>query len=245
MKIGLFFEYLFSGSHQDSEFAYFCLFVMLLFLLASFMDGVHKQLKLQDEATSLKQTPKQCSLIKTDTESSESLFSFMAAQEADLDSFVFERNQNQSNSVVHSKMFNDCLLLRIDTVSELSPNKIFKVLQEPEKMVAWYSERCSKHQLLNAESQQYHLLLQFPPPVNAIDTVCRRHTKQNEAKLIYKIIYARDSTQTTDKQLSFQSFGITLRPPGSTDDNTGLTEIDTHTQLSMFLLLDNNYTKHP
>lgn len=101
----------------------------------------------------------------------------MAAQEADLDSFVFERNQNQSNSVVHSKMLNDCLLLRIDTVSELSPNKIFRILQEPEKMVAWCSERCTKHLLLNAEGQQYHLLFQFPSPVNAIDIVCRRHTK--------------------------------------------------------------------
>ena len=68
MKIGLFFEYLFSGSHQESEFAYFCLFVMLLFLLASFMDGVHKQLKLQDETTSLKQSPKPCETLKSKAE---------------------------------------------------------------------------------------------------------------------------------------------------------------------------------
>jgi hypothetical protein len=40
MKLGLFFEYMFRNSHCDSQFAHFCLFIMLCFLLFSFMEGV-------------------------------------------------------------------------------------------------------------------------------------------------------------------------------------------------------------
>lgn len=49
MKIGKFFEYLFRNSHCDSQFAHFFLFVMLCFLLQSFLEGVREKLQIKDE----------------------------------------------------------------------------------------------------------------------------------------------------------------------------------------------------
>ena len=49
MKIGLFFEYIFDGTHCDSHFAHMCLFMMLLCLFYSFMKGVKEQLDAKDE----------------------------------------------------------------------------------------------------------------------------------------------------------------------------------------------------
>ena len=40
MKIGVFFEYIFTGTHCESHFAHLCLFVMLLCLFYSFIKGV-------------------------------------------------------------------------------------------------------------------------------------------------------------------------------------------------------------
>ena len=49
MKIGIFFEYIFAGTHCDSHFAHFCLFIMLLCLFYSFIKGVKEQLDAKDE----------------------------------------------------------------------------------------------------------------------------------------------------------------------------------------------------
>ena len=55
MKIGKLFEYLFRNSHCDSQFAHFCLFIILCFLLFSFMEGVKEQLDAKDEEQRKKQ----------------------------------------------------------------------------------------------------------------------------------------------------------------------------------------------
>ena len=49
MKIGVFFEYIFAGTHCESHFAHFCLFIMLLCLFYSFIKGVEEQLDSKDE----------------------------------------------------------------------------------------------------------------------------------------------------------------------------------------------------
>lgn len=49
MKIGLFFEYIFEGTHCDSHFAHFVLFIMLLILFYSFLKAVKEQLDAKDE----------------------------------------------------------------------------------------------------------------------------------------------------------------------------------------------------
>ena len=49
MKIGVFFEYIFTGTHCESHFAHFCLFLMLLCLFYSFIKGVKEQLDAKDE----------------------------------------------------------------------------------------------------------------------------------------------------------------------------------------------------
>ena len=49
MKLGLIFEWLFQNTHCDSQFAHFCLFLMLLSLLYSFIKGVKEQLDAKDE----------------------------------------------------------------------------------------------------------------------------------------------------------------------------------------------------
>lgn len=49
MKIGVFFEYIFRGTHCESHFAHMCLFAMLLCLFYSFIKGVKEQLDAKDE----------------------------------------------------------------------------------------------------------------------------------------------------------------------------------------------------
>ncbi len=48
MRIGLFFEWVFEGTHCDSQFGHFVLFAMLLCLLYSFVNGVKEQLDAKD-----------------------------------------------------------------------------------------------------------------------------------------------------------------------------------------------------
>ena len=49
MKIGVIFEWLLEDTHCDSQFAHLCLFLMLLSLLYSFVQGVKEQLDAKDE----------------------------------------------------------------------------------------------------------------------------------------------------------------------------------------------------
>ena len=49
MKIGVWLEWIFEGPHCDSQFAHFCLFLMLLSLLYSFITGVKEQLDAKDD----------------------------------------------------------------------------------------------------------------------------------------------------------------------------------------------------
>ena len=49
MKIGVWLEWIFEDTHCDSQFAHFCLFLMLLSLLYSFITGVKEQLDAKDD----------------------------------------------------------------------------------------------------------------------------------------------------------------------------------------------------
>ena len=59
MKIGLLFEWMFAGTHCESQFGYFCLFLMLLCLLYSFINGVKEQIDAKDEETRRKQNSRE------------------------------------------------------------------------------------------------------------------------------------------------------------------------------------------
>lgn len=64
MKIGIFFEYIFAGTHCESHFAHFCLFIMLLCLFYSFIKGVKEQLDAKDDEERRKHTQLQVSRFR-------------------------------------------------------------------------------------------------------------------------------------------------------------------------------------
>jgi len=51
MKLGLIFEFLFRNQHNDSEFAHFCLLLLLGYLFYTFFYGVKDSLKNEYEYT--------------------------------------------------------------------------------------------------------------------------------------------------------------------------------------------------
>ena len=64
MKVGLVFEYLFRNAHCESEFAHFCLFVLLCFLLYSFLLGVKEQLDAKAEEQRRKENNREFERIR-------------------------------------------------------------------------------------------------------------------------------------------------------------------------------------
>lgn len=62
-SIGGYLESLFANSHCDSQFAYFCLFMLLAFLFYTFAEGVLEELNTREDDLIRKETAQRNKLL--------------------------------------------------------------------------------------------------------------------------------------------------------------------------------------
>lgn len=151
MKITQLLEALFERSHCESQFAYFCLLVLYIFLAYSFAQGVLDELRLKEDgersrvsqgqtnrkslSRQLSASGKDYSALQNEQMLKQDLFEKLVQEHRTMEGYQYldERRSLNANCFVKNET-----QVRIDAILEVSSKALYDLVQDFEKIPSWY-----------------------------------------------------------------------------------------------------------